>query len=125
MLNKHYPFIDAAWKSRWPQDELVLEESHAVPQTLGDTEWSPEFERLMRNRLIMGAFRYGRLHGKGKPQWDRTISIVKRLAQYRVDGNREHLVDVANLALLEFEEGINKDRPIHAIDDGEHVERTI
>jgi hypothetical protein len=68
------------------------------------TEWSSRFEGLMRNRLIMGALRYGRLRAPGKPQYDRVGSMIRRLSQYRERGNMELLVDVANLCLLEFEE---------------------
>jgi hypothetical protein len=123
MLNNRCRFIDAAWMSRWPQEELDMPGPAPVPDNLADTEWSPEFETLMRNRLVMGAFRYGLLKAPGKPQWNRTKSIARRLAAYDQDGNREHLVDVANMALLEFEEGPHRHRPIHAQDDGEHAER--
>jgi hypothetical protein len=78
------------------------------PLTLSDlqrTEWSKSFETLMRNRLIQGALRYGRIHAPGKPTYDRTAAISKRLVQYTNTGNLEFLVDIANLALLEFEEG--------------------
>lgn len=72
---------------------------------LAHTEWSHRFERLMRHRLIMGALRYGPLHRPGKPAYDRVAGARKRLAQYAATGNLECLVDVANMALLEFEEG--------------------
>ena len=39
------------------------------------SEWSPEFEQLMRNRLVMGGLRYGKLGAKGKPVYDRMTSI--------------------------------------------------
>lgn len=58
----------------------------------------------MRNRLIMGALRYGLMGAPGKPQYDRIGSIEKRLRSYRVSGNKEILVDVANLCLMEFVE---------------------
>lgn len=74
-------------------------------KSLYASEWSPRFEELMRNRLVMGAMRYGLLHAPGKPSYDRTKGMVKRLEQYRQTGNTEFLVDLANLALLEFEEG--------------------
>ena len=61
------------------------------------SEWSPEFEQLMRNRLAMGAMRYGRLHAVGKPAYDRVPSMARRLQQYAETGNLELLVDVANL----------------------------
>jgi hypothetical protein len=68
------------------------------------SEWSPEFERLMRNRLIMGALRYGLMGAPGKPKYDRIGSIEKRLKAYRETGNKELLVDSANLCLMEFVE---------------------
>jgi hypothetical protein len=88
------------------------------------SEWSPRFEALMRNRLIMGALRYGRLHAPGKPQYDRVASMTKRLARYAETGNLELLVDVANLCLLEFEENHHPLAHWHAVDDGEHVQTT-
>jgi hypothetical protein len=88
------------------------------------TDWSPEFERLMRNRLIQGSFRYGRL-GKDKAgmQFDRVASIKRRLANYEATGNIENLVDIANTALLEFVEGIHPAKHFHSTDDGVHDEK--
>lgn len=77
---------------------------HTLDQ-LAASQWSPEFERFMRNRLIMGALRYGLIGSTGKPRYDRLAGIEKRMSQYRQTGNLEFLVDVANLALLEFVEG--------------------
>jgi len=69
------------------------------------SQWSPEFERLMRNRMIMGGLRYGLLGAPGKPLHDHLSSIAKRLDTYRDTGNLELLVDCANLCLVEFVEG--------------------
>lgn len=90
---------------------------------LAASEWSPEFERLMRNRLIMGALRYGKLRAPGKPQYDRFRSMFKRLLAYRDSGNTELLVDIANLCLCEFVECHHPLRHWHAVDGGEHVGR--
>ncbi len=73
-------------------------------QDLEQSEWNPLFERLMRNRLLMGALRYGLLNAPEKPKYDRIASMEKRLRKYRENGNLELLVDVANLALCEFTE---------------------
>lgn len=89
--------------------------------SLAKTEWSPQFEQLMRNRLIMGALRYGKLHAPGKPKYNRITSMVKRLTKYIGSGNKELLVDVANLCLLEFEECHHPLAHFHSVDDGEHV----
>lgn len=90
------------------------------------TEWSPDFERLMRNRLVQGAIRYGRMgHGSipsGKPKYDRMESIRKRLMFYEATGNAEWLVDIANMALLMFEERYHSNFHLDSVDDGYHDE---
>lgn len=88
---------------------------------LKKTEWSFEFETLMRNRMLIGAFRYGRLSSDEKPSYDRVGGIENHLSSYRIDGNTEHLVDIANLALCEFVEGNHPKCHFRSVDDGEHV----
>ena len=68
------------------------------------SQWSEEFETLMRNRLSMGALRYGLLGAPGKPTYDRETSMLKRIRAYFTTGNQEHLVDTANECLVEFTE---------------------
>jgi hypothetical protein len=93
-------------------------------EDLRATEWSPEFERLMRNRLLMGRFRYGRLDRTTDTGYDRAGSAIKRLRHYQSTGNMEHLVDAANLCLVEFKHSTHPDKHFDAVDDGEHTERT-
>ena len=69
------------------------------------SEWCRSFEQLMRNRLIQGAYRYGKIGAQFKPSWDRIPSIVNRVVAYTLTGNLELLVDIANLCLLEYVEG--------------------
>jgi dihydrofolate reductase len=106
------------WKCGLPENEygkpITFEE-------LQQTEWDVDFEKLMRNRLIMGATRYGRIGAKNKPKYDRINSMIKRLTKFQESGNKEFLVDVANLCLLEFVECNHPNQHFHAIDDGEHV----
>jgi len=90
-------------------------------ENLHISEWSNKFEKLMRNRLIMGAIRYGKLGEPGKPNYDRIESIIKRAKKFNETGNTEFLVDIANLALVEFVEGRHPKKHFKAIDDGEHV----
>lgn len=90
---------------------------------LAASEWSPKFEQLMRNRLIMGALRYGKLGEPGNPKYDRLTSMSRRLNRYACTGNLELLVDIANLCLCEFVECHHPFRHWHAVDGGEHVGR--
>ena len=92
-------------------------------EMLRKTEWSREFERLMRARLVMGALRYGILNAPEKPEYDRMQAISLHVTAYQRDGNMEHLVDIANLSLCEFEEGTHPKRHFAPIDDGPHAAR--
>lgn len=65
-----------------------------------------QLETYMRNRLIMGAFRYGTFQeqrGQGR-RHDNIPSALRRLKKYwsREQGNQELLVDVANLCMVEY-----------------------
>lgn len=73
--------------------------------TLQKTEWSPEFEQHMRNRLLMGALRYGLLADKKKNpnKWDLLKALRSKIKGYLKTHNKEYLVDAANYLLLEFE----------------------
>lgn len=124
MQNSRF-FLDNLWRWKCGLPELDGTE-HAEPtidvDALRKSEWSNEFEQLMRNRLVMGAIRYGKIGAPGKPTYDRVASMQKRLAKYTETGNKEFLVDVANLCLLEFVECAHPNAHFSAIDDGEHVE---
>lgn len=88
---------------------------------LYNSEWDSEFEQLMRNRLVMGALRYGKMRAEGKPIYDRISSMHKRLNLYSQTGNKEFLVDVANLCLLEFVECHHPNAHFSADDTAEKV----
>lgn len=87
-------------------------------ESIKRTEWSDEFERLMRNRLIMGALRYGVMGDKPrKGATQKHIEyIASKLDYYQATGNQEALVDIANLCLVEFRIGDHPLRHFHAID---------
>jgi len=102
----------------------IFEATESVPslKEIYQIQWSAEFERLMRNRMAMGFFRYGSLQKQiGKNQYDNIGSIEKRLALYRADHNREHLVDIANIALVEFV--VHPEYPFNPSDDGIHTKK--
>lgn len=98
-------------KSMPPLDELRL------------TQWSPEFETMMRDRLIMGAFRYGTLGNPEKAKYDNIASCLRRLELYRETGDLGLLADVANLCLCEFVEGNHPKAHIAMGDSSEKVEK--
>lgn len=87
---------------------------------LRKTEWSKTFERMMKSRLLMGAFRYGLKENKGDQEYDLVGSLKARIRMYEESGNLEYLVDCANLALLEFEFPSHSKAHFDAVDDGEH-----
>lgn len=90
--------------------------------SLRQTEWSPKFELLMKDGLLMGAFRYGLLKAPGKKQFNRMKDVRDRSKLYEQTGNMEYLVDMANMCLLEFEEGIHPNKHFRRTDDGYHTE---
>ena len=95
---------------------------HPLLSELKLTEWSSEFEQKMRNRLIMGSFRYQRFKDKRKSfEYDCATEAIDRIKRYLKDGNTEHLVDAANMCLLEFEFGDHPQKHFVSIDDGRHT----
>ena len=88
------------------------------------TEWSPEFEQGMRNRLLFGALRYGRLDRPNVNDYPFADYAKQRIALYLETGNMEYLLDCANMCLYEFERGIHPKRHFKSTDDGVHFETT-
>ena len=73
----------------------------------------------MRNRLMMGAMRYGGLRNPDNPGRTtdlNTEQMLKRTKLYIETGNAEHLVDVANFALAEFVQQRHPNYHFKAID---------
>jgi len=114
-------FITNLWLWKCSMDEKDEVQMPVNLDELRQSEWSQEFETLMRNRMLMGYFRYGKLGAKNKVAYDRINSARRRLDLYEKTGNTEHLVDVANLMLCEFVEGIHPNKHFSSIDDGEHT----
>lgn len=85
---------------------LVLRRLHATPFFFTANDRLHLAETYMRNRLLMGAFRYGSFQeqrGRGR-RHDNIPSALRRLRRYRTEkkGNLERLIDAANLCLVEF-----------------------
>jgi len=102
----------------------VIETGESIPeQELKYNQWCSRFEQLMRNRLIMGACRYKPLKHGTPNGFDNVNSAIERLKLYQETGNQEHLVDVANLCLVEFATESHPNAHFEAQDDGIHTER--
>ncbi len=86
-------------------------------------QWSPAFERFMRNRLVFGAMRYETFDEKrAYNKYDTLGYVESKVRQYRETGNQECLVDAANLLMIEFECPTHPTPHFESADDGEHVE---
>lgn len=83
------------------------------------TNWSTEFETLMRNRLAMGALRYGMIgHQKAKQSpFDVAGAVLPKLRAYHLTGNTEYLVDAANYLMLVFCIDPHPTKHFSALDD--------
>ena len=79
-------------------------------------KWDEEFETLMRTRFLMGALRYETpeicraVRFKGRPWKIETEDMIRRIREFQRTGNREHLVDVANLCMVHFQ---HTDHPLN------------
>lgn len=90
--------------------------------SLRQTEWIPEFEQYMRNRLVMGAIRYETFEQKiHQNQYDCLGYIRRKLTEYEQSGNLECLVDAANLLMIEFASPHHPNPHFTPGDDTSHV----
>jgi hypothetical protein len=113
--------LDDLWRRLAGLDLPEGIEGMTRTQLLQET-WSARFERLMRNRLLVGAYRYGKFGPKQAAAYNMVPSIKKRLDTFEHDGNLEHLVDVANLCMLIFVHGESVGLSMLAQDDSEHTQ---
>lgn len=88
------------------------------PREIMDEQVSFEFLALMSSRMVTGYFRYGTVK---ENKFDSVGDIPRRLRLYQESGNLEYLVDVANLAMVEFLRPLHPKAHFDSIDDGEHV----
>ena len=121
------PFLSDLWRDLAGLPPAPVIRRLPPLEELRQTEWCPEFEALMRNRLIMGAFRYATMEEKkrtGAKRWDMLGTLKKKADLYEETGNTEVLVDIANYALLAFMFDAHPKRHFSATDDQDHcIER--
>lgn len=121
-LNSEHDFLRARLLAQAGIFEQEANQSTLSLQEIERLQSCPKFEQYRKNRMIMGFFRYGSLQSQiGRSKYDNIGSIQKRLELYKKDHNREHLVDIANLAMIEF--ATNPSYPFVASDDGIHAKK--
>jgi hypothetical protein len=99
-------------------DSRVGEFSGLTEQQMRKAEWCEKFEQYMRNRLLVGCFRHGKMARTTDTDYDRIGSVRERLDLHDNDGNMEHLVDVAALCMMEFVHGTHPNRHWNPLDEG-------
>lgn len=111
------------WIERIYEERGVFVQKRLDAPSLRSTEWNPEFEQGMRDRLVLGAFRYGPMSETtmGKKNFDRVGAARERFQRYDRTKNLECLLDIANFCLLEFT-AMRNVNPFYSEDDGEHAE---
>lgn len=117
MIGTESFFIRNLWRdfSGLPEEEWVI-----PTKNIHETEWSNEFEMLMRNRLIVGGLRYGKIKDSNIPLFSNIDYAISKLNKFKSTGNKECLVDAANLCLVEFETTKHPNANWNALDDTEH-----
>lgn len=74
---------------------------HRSPGDILKTEFSEEFVRYMKNRMVMSYFKYGSVKdAAGKVKF--LEDVKRRIDKYLATGNTEWLVDAANNIMMEF-----------------------
>lgn len=64
-------------------------------------QWSYKFVDLMKNRVLMGFFRYGFVQDARLCDWLKFAKL--KIQKYENTGNQEYLIDAANYLMFEFQ----------------------
>jgi hypothetical protein len=99
--------------------DVPPEKRHLLFEKLWETQTSETFITYMRNRLCMGALRYGDIPEQRKKgsKYDVLSPITNKVELYEKTGNTEYLVDAANYLLLVFELDKHPNKHWEALDD--------
>ena len=98
--------------------EQGLRADRYIPRSPQEKELIEQVYDLARNRMEMGCYRYGRLQDRVLRGY--IYDIQARLIEYQRTHNTELLVDVINLAMIEFLYPTFNDAVFEPIDDGIH-----
>lgn len=72
------------------------------PEQVLKQDFSEDFVQKMRNRIVVSHYKYGWMKDTYPELADAIACLEERLALFKKTGNKEHLVDVANFAMIEF-----------------------
>lgn len=89
--------------------------------TLLKTQWCDLYELLRRNRMVTGFFRYGDIKVSNWTTTQGIVSIKTKINLYKKDGNLEHLLDIGNIAMVEFMHSNHELKNFNATDDMNHI----
>ena len=123
--NHTVPPLREAPISEWIRRHILLgcgveQVTYAEMQEAAARKRCTSFDRLRNNRLMIGHLRYGSCGISRDASYDVVASMIQRLKDYRATGNLEHLVDVANLAEIEYIWPRHENAHWHAQDAGGH-----
>jgi hypothetical protein len=107
----------------WLKAEATPVDMAGMSELQWDSEEWQYILSLMRNRMIVGGFRYGPTPTQKRRAFDNISDIKRRLGLYEDEGNMEHLVDAANVTILECLKKSHPNFHFTPIDDGVHAER--
>ena len=110
-------------ENRWRLAHGLPERKPGLAPYIGELQeqlaWMDKWFQYMRNRILMGRFRYGPFSNKVK--YDYISAIKKKIELYEKSGNLENLVDAANYCLLELKKPTREGVYFEAQDDSEHA----
>ena len=67
-----------------------------------ETEYSEDFDKKRKDAMVTSFYKYGMAKLNYPHNVNAIETLEKRLNQYKITGNAEWLVDVANMAMIEF-----------------------
>lgn len=74
----------------------------ATPEQILRQDFSEDFVQKMRNRIVVSHYKYGWMKDTYPELADAVACLEERLELFKKTGNLEHLVDVANFAMIEY-----------------------
>lgn len=103
-----------------PKDPITIHTLEEMAAIQWGEDWLKILD-LMKNRMIMGGFRYGPHRNQRQGQFDNVADSIRRLKLHQEDGNMEHLLDAANITILACLKKAHKNFHFESIDDGVHA----